>query len=151
MRVHGDYHLGQVMRTDTGWYILDFEGEPDRALAERTAPNSVLKDVTGMLRSFHYASFHALVEQPFKDWATLRPRARSWESHNRTAFLDGYQANAQIHALLPDPGTAPAVMFAYELDKALYEYDYERGHRPEWVPIPLDALEWLVYGVDTGE
>jgi maltokinase len=151
IRVHGDYHLGQVMRTDTGWYILDFEGEPARSLAERTAPNSVLKDVTGMLRSFHYASFHAVVEQPFKDWGTLRPRARSWESHNRTAFLDGYQANAQIHSLLPDPATAAAVMYAYELDKALYEFEYERGHRPEWVSIPLDALEWLVYGVDSGE
>lgn len=148
IRVHGDYHLGQVMRTDTGWYVLDFEGEPDRSLAERRLPHSVLKDVTGMLRSFHYATMHALVEQAFKDWGGLKPRARGWDSHNRTAFLDGYQANEAIQGLLPDPASAAAVMFAYELDKALYEFDYERGHRPEWVAIPLDALEWLVYGGD---
>ena len=148
IRVHGDYHLGQVMRTDTGWYVLDFEGEPDRPLSDRQMPHSVLKDVTGMLRSFHYASLHALVEQTFKDWSGLKPRARDWESHNRTAFLDGYQANEAIHSLLPDPSSAAAVMFAYELDKALYEFDYERGHRPEWVAIPLDALGWLVYGGD---
>jgi maltokinase len=144
--VHGDYHLGQVMRTDAGWHVLDFEGEPNRSLAERTAPQSALKDVTGMLRSLHYASLHALVEQSFKDWGGLRSQARDWESHNRTAFLDGYQYDERIHDLLPDPSAAAAVLYAYELDKALYEYEYEVGHRPEWVPIPLDALNWLVYG-----
>jgi maltokinase len=145
-RVHGDLHLGQVMRTDSGWYVLDFEGEPSRSLELRRAPASPVKDVSGMLRSFHYASFHALVEQPFKDWGGLRPRARAWESHNRTAFLDGYQEHPEIHSVLPDPASAPAVTFAYELDKALYEFDYERAHRPEWVVIPLDALERLVSG-----
>ena len=91
--VHGDYHLGQVMRTDAGWYVLDFEGEPARPLDERIAPSSPLKDVTGMLRSFHYASRHALGERTAAEWpALLEPLADAWESHNRPAFLDGYSA-----------------------------------------------------------
>lgn len=145
-RVHGDYHLGQVMRTDTGWYVLDFEGEPARPVEERLAPASPLKDITGMLRSFHYASRHALVERAVADWAEMVPMARAWEAHNRQAFLDGYQAEPGASSLLPDPAVSAAVMSAYELDKALYELDYELSHRPEWVSIPLDALERLVEG-----
>jgi maltokinase len=145
-RVHGDFHLGQVMRTDRGWYILDFEGEPAKPLAERIAPASPLKDVTGMLRSFHYASRYALVERAVPEWSQVEPDARAWEAHNRQAFLDGYQSHQSVAALLPDAGVAPAVMTAYELDKALYELEYELSHRPEWVSIPLDALERLVKG-----
>lgn len=146
IRVHGDFHLGQVMRTDAGWFVLDFEGEPAKPVEERTLPSSALKDVTGMLRSFHYASRHALVERALPDWGDLVPRARQWELHNRQAFLDGYQANPEIQSLLPDASVAPAVMAAYELDKALYELSYERTYRPEWVSIPIDALDRLVYG-----
>jgi maltokinase len=145
-RVHGDFHLGQVMRTDLGWYVLDFEGEPARPLADRVAPCSPLKDVTGMLRSFHYASRHALVEWPPSEWSDLEPLARAWDAHNRQAFLDGYQEHPEIPTLLPDAGAAPAVMAAYELDKALYELDYELSHRPEWVAIPIDALDRLIHG-----
>ncbi len=145
-RVHGDYHLGQVMRTDLGWYVLDFEGEPARAVEQRLAPASPFKDVTGMLRSFHYASRHALVERAVAEWAEMIPAARAWESHNRQAFLDGYLGHPEIGVLLPDPSCSSAVMIAYELDKALYEVDYELSFRPEWVPIPLDALERLVEG-----
>ncbi len=145
-RVHGDYHLGQVMRTDLGWYVLDFEGEPAKPVEERLAPASPFKDVTGMLRSFHYASRHALVERAAAEWADMIPTARAWESHNRQAFLDGYLGHPEVNALLPDPAASPAVMIAYELDKALYELEYELSFRPEWVPIPLDALERLVEG-----
>ena len=145
-RVHGDYHLGQVMRTDLGWYVLDFEGEPAKPVEERLRPASAFKDVTGMLRSFHYASRHALVERAVADWADMLPAARAWETHNRQAFLEGYRRHAGVADLLPDPASSPAVMIGYELDKALYELEYELSHRPEWVAIPLDALERLVEG-----
>jgi maltokinase len=146
IRVHGDFHLGQVMRTDLGWYVLDFEGEPARPVEERLAPASPYKDVTGMLRSLHYASRHALVERAVDDWADVLPAAEAWEAHNRQAFLDGYRSHPRVGDLLPDPASSPAVMVGYELDKALYELDYERAHRPEWVSIPFDALERLVAG-----
>ena len=145
-RVHGDYHLGQVMRTDLGWYVLDFEGEPAKPVEERVAPASPLKDVTGMLRSFHYASRHALIERAVAEWADMIPMARAWEVHNRQAFLEGYWEHPGVAALLPQPPASAAVMIAYELDKALYELDYELSHRPDWVSIPLDALERLVEG-----
>lgn len=145
-RVHGDYHLGQVMRTDRGWYVLDFEGEPAKPVNERLAPAPPFKDVSGMLRSFHYASRFALIERAQAEWGQVEPGARAWEAHNRQAFLDGYQAHPGISPLLPDPAVAPAVMMGYELDKALYEVEYELSHRPEWVSIPLDALDRLVEG-----
>ncbi len=145
-RVHGDYHLGQVMRTDLGWYVLDFEGEPARPVEQRLAPASPVKDITGMLRSFHYASRHALVERAVAEWPQMMPTALAWESHNRQAFLDGYLGHPEVADLLPDPAASPAVMVAYELDKALYELEYELSFRPKWVPIPLDALERLVEG-----
>jgi len=148
LRVHGDYHLGQVMRTDTGWYVLDFEGEPARDLSERTGYSSPFKDVSSMLRSFHYATRHALGEQPAADAEQLEPLALAWDTHNRQAFLDGYRRTPGIDDLLPPPEESPAVLIGYELDKALYELDYERAHRPEWVSIPLDALDRLLHGGD---
>jgi maltokinase len=148
-RVHGDFHLGQVMRVDSGWFVLDFEGEPAKPVEERTAPTSPLKDVTSMLRSFHYASRYVLIERALPDWAELTPLARAWESHNRQAFLDGYQSHPGILEVLPEPGVAPAVVTAFELDKALYELNYERAYRPEWVAIPTDAIERLVSGEST--
>ncbi len=150
IRVHGDYHLGQVMRTDLGWYVLDFEGEPARPLEERTLGASVFKDVAGMLRSFHYASRHALLERAAADWADMVASARAWEDHNRRAFLDGYRGHPEVGQLMPDPSVAAEVLSAYELNKCLYELDYELAHRPDWVSIPLDALERLVEGGGDG-
>ncbi len=144
IRVHGDLHLGQVMRTDQGWFVLDFEGEPDRPLAERLAPASALKDVSGMLRSFHYASQFSLREREPHERLLLRPAALAWELRNRSAFLSGYRSEAGVASLIPDPAAVPDVTAVYELDKALYELDYEMAHRPEWVDIPLEALERLV-------
>ncbi len=146
IRVHGDYHLGQVMRTDLGWYVLDFEGEPTKPVEERIVPASVFKDVTGMLRSLHYASRRALVERAVADWADMVSTARMWEAHNRQAFLEGYRRHDEVAPLLPDAQASAAVMSGYELDKCLYELEYELSHRPEWVAIPIDALEWLVEG-----
>jgi maltokinase len=146
IRVHGDYHLGQVMETDSGWYVLDFEGEPAKSLAERTAPTSPLKDVSAMLRSLDYASRYALTERAASEMGRLVPLARAWNAHNRQAFLEGYLGVDGIRDLLPGPGSAPAVVFAHELDKALYELDYERAHRPDWVVLPLAAINQLLSG-----
>lgn len=148
LRVHGDYHLGQVMRTDSGWYVLDFEGEPSKVLSERTEHSSPLKDVSSMLRSFHYATRHALGERPTGEVEQLGPLALAWETHNRQAFLEGYARTGAIDDLTPPAEESAAVLIAYEVDKALYELDYERAHRPEWVSIPLDALDRLFHGGD---
>jgi len=142
-RVHGDFHLGQVMRTDAGWYILDFEGEPARPLAERRRPSSPLRDVAGMLRSFHYASEVALLERD----SDFEDVAAAWEARNRQAFLDGYLPEAAKGDVLPHGDAAvEAVLAAFELEKAVYELGYEQAFRPHWESIPLAALRRLGRG-----
>jgi maltokinase len=141
IRVHGDYHLGQVLRTDAGWFVLDFEGEPARPIEERRRPTSPLKDVAGMLRSFHYASAVARTE---RDDAALEDLAAAWEERNRNAFLRGYMKAAGDGGILPaDPDCLAVVLAAFELEKAVYELGYERAFRPDWVHIPLAALHRL--------
>jgi maltokinase len=145
IRTHGDYHLGQVMRTDAGWYVLDFEGEPDRPLEERQRPTSPLRDVAGMLRSLHYASAVALTE---RDGDEFHQPAAAWEARNRQAFLDGYLPVAAKGGILPaDQASVDAVLAAFELEKAVYELSYERAHRPDWVHIPDTALRRLGVGL----
>jgi maltokinase len=141
IRVHGDYHLAQVLRTDAGWFVLDFEGEPARPLEERTRPSSPLKDVAGMLRSLSYAAAVALSYQE-DDLSRL---GRAWETRNRESFLTGYLRKAvEAEPILPtDPATRSAVLAAFELDKALYEVAYERANRPDWAHIPLGAVQRL--------
>ncbi len=141
IRVHGDYHLGQVLRTDAGWFVLDFEGEPARSLEERRRPSSPLKDVAGMLRSFHYASAVARTE---RDEYALEGLAAAWEDRNRQAFLRGYMRAASPGGILPpDPECIDVVLAAFELEKAVYELGYERAYRPDWEHIPLGALRRL--------
>jgi trehalose synthase-fused probable maltokinase len=125
-RIHGDYHLGQLLRTEDGFTVIDFEGEPARSLAERRAPASPLRDVAGMLRSLDYAAHAA------GDWS---PSSRSdWVAAARAAFLDGYGGVSQEEAPL---------LAAFELEKACYEVVYEANNRPDWVWLPLGALERL--------
>jgi maltokinase len=147
IRVHGDYHLGQVMRTDAGWYVLDFEGEPARPMEERLVPSSLFKDVTGMLRSFQYAANFVLLERDEAERKELASLAEEWERHNRDAFLEGYHGTPGIGALLPErPEVRAAVSMAFELQKALYELAYERAYRPDWVSIPGSAIQRILSG-----
>jgi maltokinase len=139
IRVHGDLHLGQTMRTDTGWYILDFEGEPARALERRRQPSSPLKDVAGMLRSFHYAAAVALRERGAEE-EDRSAVARAWELRNRESFLDGYTTSVDPSLLPLDAEATAVVVAAFELQKAVYELRYEQGNRPGWVDIPTEAL-----------
>lgn len=142
-RIHGDYHLGQVLQVpDRGWVLLDFEGEPLRPMTERTLPDFALRDVAGMLRSFDYVAGSIRLEQT----GPASEAVREWARAARTAFVDGY-------ALASDPA-APAPMTrlemndpllaAFELDKAIYEAIYESRNRPTWVTIPLRAISRLV-------
>jgi len=141
VRVHGDYHLGQVLRTDAGWYVLDFEGEPARPLEARRRPSSPLRDVAGMLRSFNYAAAVARTE---RDAEALVELALAWEERNRKAFLKGYLRAVDGHGIVPpDPAGVEAVLTAFEIEKAVYEVGYERAHRPDWDAIPLAALRRL--------
>ena len=141
IRVHGDYHLGQVLRTDAGWFVLDFEGEPDRPLEARRRPSSPMRDVAGMVRSFHYAAQVARREYGDDPGGSSQSLADAWERHNAFAFVEGYLAADGIDALLPaEADHRELVLGAFELDKAVYEVGYEQGHRPDWADIPLTAV-----------
>lgn len=127
-RHHGDYHLGQVLRTEHEWMIIDFEGEPTRPLAERRALNSPARDVAGMLRSFAYAAATAASHDEAD-----RERAAQWETMVRAAFLDGYGDTS-----------APALIALFELEKLFYELAYELNNRPTWAWIPLTGIEKML-------
>ncbi len=132
-RVHGDYHLGQVMRTQTGWVVLDFEGEPASPLAQRRARSSPLRDVAGMLRSFDYAARHQLLTHPERD--ILAPVAGDWVQRNGEAFCAGYAAAGGL-----DPARNAVLLRALLMDKAVYEVIYEARNRPNWLVIPLESI-----------
>ena len=144
IRGHGDYHLGQVLRADAGWFVIDFEGEPDRSAEERARMTSPLRDVAGMLRSLDYAAAVALREQVDDDRDRLEPLAAAWVSHNSDALERGYASAEGIDGLLPAPADRAVILAAFSLEKAAYELAYERAHRPDWEQIPAAAIELLL-------
>jgi maltokinase len=132
-RIHGDYHLGQVMLGPQGWVALDFEGEPAVPLAVRRAPAPALRDVAGMLRSFDYAARQQLVGHPAAE--ALAPVADAWARQCQAAFCAGYAAGGGI-----DPASHGTLLHALTLEKAVYEVVYESRHRPAWLSIPLEFV-----------
>jgi maltose alpha-D-glucosyltransferase/alpha-amylase len=149
IRIHGDYHLGQVLVTRNDFVIIDFEGEPGNSLEVRRAKHSALRDVAGMLRSFSYAQHSALrsVAHNEAEAARLAPLARAWEVEVRNAFLSAYDAAVNEGGATPrlyaslQPGEG--LLGLFELEKVLYELRYEIGNRPTWAGIPLQGmLDW---------
>jgi maltokinase len=132
-RIHGDYHLGQVLRAQEGWVALDFEGEPVVPLAQRTALYPALRDVAGMLRSFDYAARHQLLAHP--DARLLRGPADKWVDQCQQAFCAGYARAGGL-----DPDAHSVLLRSLLLEKAVYEVRYEASHRPTWLSIPLDYI-----------
>ncbi|WP_198664277.1 maltokinase N-terminal cap-like domain-containing protein [Jiangella endophytica] len=140
-RIHGSYHLGQVLRTVLGWKLIDFEGELMAPVADRRAMHSPVRDVAQMLRSFDYAARHLLItDHPPEDPAhdQLVYRAHEWTQRNSEAFCNGYASASQL-----DPRHEPELLAAYESDTAVYEVVFEARRRPSWLPIPLAAVERL--------
>ena len=147
-RVHGDYHLGQVLWAEGDFYILDFEGEPARPLAERRERQSPLKDVAGMLRSFSYAAYAGLFghqAQRHGQLSQYEPWARIWLTWASAAFLRSYLATAGNARFIPaDPSVRDRLLQLFMLDKALYELNYELNNRPDWVRIPLLGILGII-------
>jgi len=145
LRCHGDYRLGQVLHTGKDFIIIDFEGESARPLGVRRLKGSPLRDVAGMLRSFHDAAYTALLgpvpgARP-EDVPTLEPWARFWYRAVSAAFLKGYLPAVASASLLPQaPAELGILLDAYLLDKAIYAIGYELNNRPEWTPVPLKGL-----------
>lgn len=141
IRHHGDYHLGQVLRSrDSGLFVVDFEGEPAKPLVERRRKHSPLRDVAGMLRSFAYAAAFAAREAGGGDRGEVDARAGAWEAGARGAFLDAYFGPGTAAYLPRARGHADALVALFETEKLYYELRYELSNRPDWVSIPLRGL-----------
>jgi maltose alpha-D-glucosyltransferase/alpha-amylase len=150
IRCHGDYHLGQVLFTGKDFCITDFEGEPLHPLSERRLKRNPLRDVAGMIRSFHYAAFAPLTKGesgvvlraedigPLRDWAT------AWYGWVSACFLSGYFSAAQPDLIPEHSAELEILLDAYLLEKAIYELGYEMNNRPDWIVIPVNGILDLV-------
>ena len=149
IRIHGDYHLGQVLWCEEDFVILDFEGEPARPIAERRLKQSPLRDVAGMLRSFSYAAYAGLMVHATSrraEFDRIEPWAHIWQTTAASAFLRAYFATAKGAVFVPGADAQrDALLHFFVLDKALYELEYELNNRPEWVRIPLRGIFDLLH------
>ncbi len=147
-RVHGDYHLGQVLYTGKDFIIIDFEGEPARSLSERQIKRSPFRDVAGMVRSFHYAAYSALMQQGTirgEDIPVLEPWAELWYKYVTGAFLRAYFETAGDASFVPEDKEELKVLFGVLLlEKAVYELGYELNNRPDWVIIPIRGINHIL-------
>jgi maltose alpha-D-glucosyltransferase/alpha-amylase len=145
-RVHGDYHLGQVLRAPNGeLLVIDFEGEPTKPLDERREKTSPLRDVAGMLRSFAYAAATLAMREGTRLQTPLRElRTARWERDARNAFLDGYLANGAGGLLPSSADDTRRLIELFEAEKAFYELSYELNNRPAWVWIPMRGISKLL-------
>jgi len=151
IRVHGDFHLGQVLFTGKDFIIIDFEGEPARSLTERRLKRAALRDVAGMLRSFHYAAYHAIYSRNVRpeDIAAVEQWANFWQIWVSAVYLKTYLDLAGSADFLPqDPQEMQILLSAFCLEKAIYELRYELNNRPEWVNIPLLGILQLLEAVE---
>jgi len=150
IRIHGDFHLGQVLYTGKDFVIIDFEGEPARALGERRLKRSVLRDVAGMIRSFHYAAYAALLRHPGlrpEDRAYLEPWIEALYHYLGGIYLCSYLKTVGKAAFLPaDPEEFRVLFESFLLEKAVYELGYELNNRPDWLVIPLKGINYILKG-----
>ena len=147
IRCHGDYHLGQVLKTADGFTILDFEGEPARSPEERSGKRPPVRDVAGMLRSLSYAVHATASRRPPERRAETLSFLTAWEQHARRAFFEGYRlavANSPARLVPPTEAELVRVCAVFELEKACYELRYELDNRPDWAPIPADGILHLL-------
>jgi maltose alpha-D-glucosyltransferase/alpha-amylase len=147
IRIHGDYHLGQVLYTGKDFVILDFEGEPARALSERKLKRSALRDVAGMMRSFQYAAYSALWQPAMRaeDVPFLERWADLWYRQMSSVFLRNYLKTTAGAIFVPQNSDDLEVLLeAYLLDKAVYEFGYELNNRPDWVFIPVRGIKHIL-------
>src|SRR3982751_5344399 len=147
IRIHGDYHLGQVLYTGKDFIILDFEGEPARPLSERKLKRSGLRDVAGMMRSFQYAGYSALWQTAMRseDVPFLERWADFWYRHMSSVFLQSYLQTTAGAEFVPQKSDDLQVLLeAYLLDKAVYEIGYELNNRPDWVVIPIRGIKHIL-------
>jgi maltose alpha-D-glucosyltransferase / alpha-amylase len=149
IRIHGDYHLGQVLYTGKDFVLIDFEGEPARSLSERRSKTSVLRDLSGMLRSFHYASWASAFDLAESAVPTsleeMEPWRRLWYRWTCVAFLRSYLAATEGAPFLPETQEEfRALLDAYLLEKAIYELGYELNNRPNWINIPIEGIREIV-------
>jgi maltose alpha-D-glucosyltransferase / alpha-amylase len=148
IRIHGDYHLGQVLFTGKDFVITDFEGEPARSYSERRLKRSPLRDVAGMIRSFHYAAYGSLVLDSHirkEDFGKLLPFVETWYHYMSGFFMKAYLDTVKGSAFIPDnKEDLETLMTTFLLEKAIYELNYELNNRPGWVLIPLRGIKALM-------
>lgn len=152
IRIHGDYHLGQVLNVHNDFIVIDFEGEPEASISDRKIKHSPLKDVAGMVRSYHYAVSSKVfnsVETEHVDTERLLKVTDRWYRLMKDTYLDGYmEAIGWPHPLFKDQSEINALMLYYLLEKAVYELGYELSYRPDWVKIPLKGIVDVIREVE---